>query len=440
MKKPLLLTCVLVLALLLTGCALVEKDETVDMATPVITIGDIVYTKGMVLNLSQNMFQSYGSYYGATDASDFIDMAVDNLRHTAIERYMIGELGFSELSEADRASVNQNAEAEKNMQTDLVKNYYFADSQLEGEELDEAVVAMMGLMGYTDETFTQSAELAFQTDMLHNLVNETVTVTEEEARANFDGLVASAKDSYAANLSAFGSSYNSSAQIYYTPAGYRTVKSLQIKFKDDDNTAIAAVKTELSQKQALLTSLENSKAEFKEIENPTEEQQTALDEIQKDIDKANEDITALDKKLLTATDKAYKAIADTVAEVRAKLAEGEDFDTLMTTYGKDNVAINLSTGYAICEGFTGKDEAMVTAAMALKAPGDITAEDVKDSNGIRILKYIGDLTEGQIDFETVKTLEAVTNLTTKQAEAYETQLHQWEDEIPIKVDVRSLKD
>ena len=46
MHKKALLACLLAVALLLSGCALIEKDAAVDRATEVIRVRDTVYTKG----------------------------------------------------------------------------------------------------------------------------------------------------------------------------------------------------------------------------------------------------------------------------------------------------------------------------------------------------------------------------------------------------------
>ena len=69
--------------MLLTGCALVEKDQAVDLGREVIRVSypaggdDIVYTKGQVLNNVEYqlnymayMYSMFGSSYDATSATN----------------------------------------------------------------------------------------------------------------------------------------------------------------------------------------------------------------------------------------------------------------------------------------------------------------------------------------------------------------------------------
>ena len=69
-----LLAVMMAMILLLSGCALVVKDEAVDKATEVIRMGVQVITKGEVLAQAQNeldymayFYQMYGYSYDVTD-------------------------------------------------------------------------------------------------------------------------------------------------------------------------------------------------------------------------------------------------------------------------------------------------------------------------------------------------------------------------------------
>ena len=83
MRKKAILACMLVVSMLLTGCALVEKDQAVDLGREVIRVSypaggdDIVYTKGQVLNNVEYqlnymayMYNRFGSSYDATSATN----------------------------------------------------------------------------------------------------------------------------------------------------------------------------------------------------------------------------------------------------------------------------------------------------------------------------------------------------------------------------------
>ena len=53
MHKKALLALLLVMAMALSGCTLIEKDLAVDRATEIIRVGDTVYTKGQIQDETQ---------------------------------------------------------------------------------------------------------------------------------------------------------------------------------------------------------------------------------------------------------------------------------------------------------------------------------------------------------------------------------------------------
>jgi hypothetical protein len=442
------LRCVaLTLALVLTvsGCALIEKDTQVDLATPVITIGDIVYTKAHVLNMATNManeyYYYYGDYYGAVSVAMFVDDAVEELSHLALERHMIQKLGMDQLDEEEQAKLDERAAADRQEELDMIRMYYFTDTELEGEELDEAVLDMYAAFGYTDEAMAENSKNIYLLEKLRASVKDGVSVTEEEARANFDETVATAKTNYETNLSSYGISFNAGTQTYYAPAGYRYIKNLLIRFTAEDDAALSSLKSQISQKEALIGSLTASLSDLDAyMEEPDEDLQAQYTALQAELEAEQGLLDELNANLTEATETAYANIAPTLADIRTRLAEGESFDALMAELGRDTNNANNNTGYAFCEDFTGKDAAMVEAAMALIRPGDIAPEDIRVSNGSQIMLYAGDVPEGETDFDTVKELDAITKLTARQNEVYHEQLEAWENENPLKVDTRSLKD
>ena len=58
MRKKALLALMLAATLLLSGCALIVKDEAVDNATEIIRMGDQVITKDKVKEETQNQLDS----------------------------------------------------------------------------------------------------------------------------------------------------------------------------------------------------------------------------------------------------------------------------------------------------------------------------------------------------------------------------------------------
>jgi len=69
MRKKALLAMLLALTLLLSGCALIVKDEAVDNATEIIRMGDQVITKDKVKAEVQNQLDSMAYYYSLYGSS-----------------------------------------------------------------------------------------------------------------------------------------------------------------------------------------------------------------------------------------------------------------------------------------------------------------------------------------------------------------------------------
>ena len=117
MRKKAILACMLVVSMLLTGCALVEKDQAVDLGREVIRVSypaggdDIVYTKGQVLNNVEYqlnymayMYSMFGSSYDATSATNIAntkDSVMDSLVKNSVKTLM-AHLSLIHISEPTR--------------------------------------------------------------------------------------------------------------------------------------------------------------------------------------------------------------------------------------------------------------------------------------------------------------------------------------------------
>ena len=83
-------------------------------------------------------------------------------------------------------------------------------------------------------------------------------------------------------------------------------------------------------------------------------------------------------------------LSDLVAEVQAKIAQGEDFEALIDEYGSDvgmQEEPGLSQGYYVAAGSEMWEQVFTDAALALEKPGDVS-EPVVGSNGIHLIRYM----------------------------------------------------
>lgn len=103
-------------------------------------------------------------------------------------------------------------------------------------------------------------------------------------------------------------------------------------------------------------------------------------------------------------------------------------------------AVNAEKGYAVFEGMADFDSAFVDAAMALESVGDTSGKVASNMYGYYILKYVGDVAEGAVDYDSVKDAIHDTLLSSKQTEVYNGTIEQWVADAKFKEDLGALKD
>jgi hypothetical protein len=442
MRKKAILAFMLAAALLLTGCALVEKDQAVDDATPIIQLGDRTITKVQVSNALQYqlsytsmMYSYYGMNFDPTDATvraQALDSVITGLTQQVVKEKKAAELGFDTFTDEEDKVIRDTAQKNLDTEKESVKTDYFADTKLEGEALDTAIQEKMTELGATFDRYYANDKLTETEKKLKDSVISGITVTDDEIKSDYDTRVADAKKNYESNLSAYGSSVNSNADVYYAPAGYRYVKHILRKFPADTQTALTNLQTQISDKATQITTVDSSITALGDTVAQDDPKRTDLNAQKTALEQAKADLQAQYDKAL---EDAYMALQPTVDEVLGKIAAGEDFDALMATYGEDpgmQASPQKENGYAVCEGFTSFDPAFTAAAMALKQVGDVSPA-VRGQSGIHIINYVSDIAEGAVPLDTVKEKISSELLTGMQDDAYTAKIDEWVAASGVKV-------
>ncbi len=432
MHKKALLALMLVMAVMLSGCALIKKDAAVDAATEIIRLGDQVVTKAEIqsevnyqLQYMQQLYsQYYGSGYDVTDPENIKntqDEVISQYKNLLATRAKIAEKGCDQLTEEEETKAKEDAAStyESYLNQYIAGNY--ADSEKTEEEKKTEAAAELTAMGVTEEELLKNARESIANEKLRTLVTENVTVTEEEIKAEYDSKVESAKTSYESNPSSYCSAFNNGTKVYYTPAGVRLVKQILIKYSTEQDTAIREAQSKVTAAQAVLDN-----------EEATEEEKT---QAKADLEAAQAEVTKL-------TDEAYASIDAEADDVIARLDAGEDWDKLMAEKGQDPGMMEgrdtAKTGYAVCKDMSGFDSAFVEAAMALEKIGDHSAKTRGSSGGYYIIRYEGDAAEGPVDYDSVKDSLQESLLTTRKNTVYNDTVKTWVDEANFKVDTAAL--
>ena len=457
MRKKALLALMMAAILLLSGCALIKKDQAVDDATEIIRMGDQVITKKEVLaQAEQELYDQYSMYsmfnysYDVTDPANIQaakDAAVDTLKTSLALTAKAKELGLDQLSDEELESVKTTAQANLDSVIASAKAYVEGGSEMDETALAEAAAKMAEDAGYTLDAYIAQGTTDAISAKLKEYAVKDVAVTDEEIQAEYDSRVESHKSTYSESAGTWASAANNNSTLYYTPAGVRRVKQILIKFKDEDKTAIDDAKTKLNDANTAVTTAQakvdaaqgtvDTEGISDEDKAKAEETLSAAKQELEDADKA---LLAANQAVTEATDKAFANIDEKADAVLAQLAEeGADWQKIMDENNEDEGMKDNEKGYAVATGMTNFDAAFVDAAMALEKIGDISPK-TKGSYGYYIIRYESDEAEGPIALDAVKETLSSSLLTTKQNDAYEATKAQWVDEAGIKVDLNALKD
>ena len=457
MRKKALLALMMAAVLLLSGCALIQKDQAVDDATEIIRMGDKVYTKIQVKAAAQqeliNKAQTYSMFgyaYDMTDPANIAEAqeaAVKALKEDLTLTAKAAELGFDQLTDADLEAVKAKAQESYDNMVNTAKQYVEGKDEMDEAALTEAAVKMAEDAGYTLENLTESATKDAVSAKLKEYAVKDVAVTDEEIQAEYDSKVESNKETYAENAASWAAAANNGyTTLYYTPAGVRRVKQILVKFTEEDQTAIKDANTKLSDANTARTAAQDKVDAAQKVldtEGITDEEKTQaeadLAAAKQELDEADKALLAANQAVTDATDKAFANIDEKADTVVAQLAEGGDWQKLTDEYNEDTGMKDNEKGYAVAAGMSGFDAAFVDAAMALEKIGDVSPK-TKGQYGYYIIRYESDEAEGPVALETLKETISSSLLNTKQNDTYKATLAQWVEEAGIKVDMNALKD
>ena len=477
MQKKALLALLLALMMTLSGCALIEKDLEVDRATEIVRVGDTVITKGEIqdqvdyqLAYMAYYYAMFGLNYDTTDPAniaDAQDFVIDMLIENAVLTAKAKELGLDQLTEEEEAEVQEQVEAAWESNRESVRSSYFADTELEGDELTAALDAKIEELGVTRDSVYESEKNTYVLGKLEAHVYDGVDdPTDAELQAALEDHVASAQTSYESNLSGYGIAVNNGNTVYYRPAGYRMVKQILIKFNDEDSAAIDTYEASLSEANTAVTTQQNllTSLEVEDIDALTAQVEVTLDPETGDVtDVATSFAEDLDEAVATAaqelakaqarqdfftakveeaTRAAYANIAEEADEVLAQLADGADWDELAAEHNDDpgmmEGAATAETGYAVCEGFTAFDASFTEAAMFIPKVG-MWSDKTEGAYGYYIIQYTSDVEEGPVALDEVRDIINSEVLGKKQTEAYDKWVTTWVEEANAQINKKPLK-
>ena len=192
MSKKSLLALLLVAVMALSGCSLVMKDQEVDNLLTIIDVNGTLVNKQVFANTYEynlyieqyyaSMLASFGGD-GTVDTDAVLQSTIDTIITSLVTSQKCAELGFDQLTAEDEAQVQADAQVAYEEELEYVKEYYFANTELSGEELEAAVAEQAAASGVTLEVMVENARATLISDRLRASVTDLVTVTDEDIQA-----------------------------------------------------------------------------------------------------------------------------------------------------------------------------------------------------------------------------------------------------------------
>ena len=378
----------------------VDASETDEL--PAFTLGDFTVTVGEVRS-SYNTIVEYMGYYGLTapttaeEIQQYRSMIIEDLLTAKVLPWKAQQMGIK-LTEEKKEQVAQEVE-------ELIAEYagdYLDDAKSElGEDAGAAELALKArefleqdvedYFGYPFgqwlEELTASYEENALTEMLQEAFNKGVTVTEEQARAWFEGELEDQEESFTEDYTYFKSQYGayrdgeSSVPALYTPEGFGRMQVITFNVNDADSAAYAANELEMT----------NLEAEYGKL-------------VLRGQDEARQaEILTRYGELKSQNDGMFQAILGNADKARTDALNGTDMKQVYDTYADITGVVgyhNYADGYVIFYTKAQDDEwpqEVWNAAVALKE-GEVS-ELLQVGDTFYLIKRLSDLPAGTASFE-----------------------------------------
>ena len=381
----------------------------------------------------------YGSYYDLADPANvslFRAVAMENVIAEKLLMQKAVELGLSVLSEEEIASAETAAKTDWAAAIDSYLAYYYPDLTAESpaEDIEKAETEAEEYYknnGYDPDMMVEEYKKYMVLDKVQQSMIQDVAVTDADVEALYQQLVAADKELYEGDVYAYVA-YNSQVDMmemyaamygmpndmdyaWYKPEGFRAVRHILLPVDEE-----------------LMNTYTDLQARF-------EEQQAAEGEEAEAADPATLEAPVTEEQVSEAKAAIFASVADKIEEINQKVAEGVDFDELITTYGVNADGTPSDPGmtsnpyYEVCAASDSVYVAeFVDASMSIEEVGGISAPYLS-SFGIHIVKYVDDIPGGPVEMtDYQREAKRAELLAEKQNDVYAAALDKWLTESAIE--------
>ena len=341
--------------------------------------------------MSEYLFSGFNE---AADGSALMNSVLSDLVRNQVLYAQAEKLGLTDITDQDAEAVHAQAEAEYERRIEATTAFNAASGTGGADARAAAEKSLLENEGVTIDTIEADLKANLWKQKLYDAIVKDVTVTDTDVQALYDEMLAEQQKQFTDSADSYEFAQMSGETIAYNLSGYRRIQIIRLNVNNEDNVQTI---------YDLNDRLSNLDAE-------------------KDADEIARIQSELDALYATADARAMS-----VAE---KLANGADFDDMIDQYGEDAGMKDASIrarGYAIAENSPLWAQDVRAAAMALAKVGDVS-DPVRTGDGVCIVKYIGDVAEGAVPIDEIRS--ALTDLATENAKtaAYDAQISAWVSE------------
>ena len=425
-------------------------------------------TKGEVEDAYAEAASLYLMNYGTTSGyeSQILNEAISAVINDYLLPLKAEALGLDALTEEEQASMEEAAQSQLDSTVDSYIATYLTEEQQALSEEEQRQIALDALAeDGVDFAYAYAQQLlALYESRVYDATTADVTVTDEDLHSFYEEQLASDTEMYdEAWYYALTAQYGQTS--LWAPEGVRIVKHILLDPGEELKEAYSTAASALTSAQNSITSTQETIAELEAEINGTDEAEDAAAEAtatpaptatldpsatpepspeeqlaaaQAELKELNASLPELEAAVETARADCIAAVQDTLDEIQARLAAGEDFEALIAEYGQDP-GMEDSDGYYVADGAINWVSEFTDGAMALANVGDVS-EPIVSASGVHLIRYVSDVTPGATSEEDAHDYLVEVVTAQKKNEVYQEKLGEWmttEYEVTVYSDVVS---
>ena len=402
----------------------------------VVSVGVVSYGLSQVQTYFDNVAQAYldgGGTIAQGELAEWKQAVTDSFVGMGVMENKYRELFPDPPTPGEESALEASAQQ---IYQQYKESYAAAIAQEYGKTGEEALgyaETLMELDGVTMDTARQQALSQWKDERLAQAVaGELPPLSQEELEAYYQqNYVEPCREAYGNDIEAFETEvlyYGVSSS--YLPEGYRYVRHILLKMPEELTRRLGENQEETEKAAAELELAQSRVSGLALLEEDTAQARSEAEAAQGRLD-------SLEKEYQEILDGAIQYYAGELAQIERRLEAGESFDALLAEYNQDGQMPR--EGFMVCQNSVLWAERFREGAMALRAPGDVSAP-LATAAGVHILEYTADVPGGPVPLEGGRREEvARAGLQAKRYQVLAGFVEQWTEEYAVFSEPALLK-